>query len=398
MPKTKLHLLYLWVGTLLLMACETSENPLDAIMASKAPAIQNISQNLEKHEVQILYTQIDRDANGQPVFTEYGFQLNDKNYFYPASTAKFPAAVLALQKVNELQYRLPGLSIDTPLKILQRSSGDVVMEADSTQENGLPTLAHMVKKVFLVSDNDAYNFLYHFDGRNYINQELRKRNIGPAQINHTFGTTIRAATPGPYDFESEAGSVSTASEGDTKLKFDLNGLIKGRGYTDNEGNLTEEPFDFSEKNFFSIRSLNQILKAVIFPESLPENERFDLTEEDYEFLRFWMSRNALESDYPNYNDGEHWESYVKYFMYGDSKEPIPDHIRIYNKVGQAYGTSTDVAYIKDEKNDIEFMLVATVLTNANGIFNDGVYEYDELGVPFLAELGRQVYQHELNRK
>ncbi len=171
-----------------------------------------------------------------------------------------------------------------------------------------------------------------------------------------------------------------------------------RGYTDNDGNLTEEPFDFSEKNFFSIRSLNQILKAVIFPESLPENERFDLTEEDYEFLRFWMSRNALESEYPNYNDGEHWESYVKYFMYGDSKEPMPDHIRIYNKAGQAYGTSTDVAYIKDEKNDIEFMLVATVLTNANGIFNDGVYEYDELGVPFLAELGRQVYQHELNRK
>jgi len=39
-----------------------------------------------------------------------------------------------------------------------------------------------------------------------------------------------------------------------------------------------------------------------------------------------------------------------------------------------------------------------VLTNGNGIFNDGVYEYDELGVPFLAELGRQVYQHELKRK
>lgn len=398
MPKINRNLLNLLASSLLLMACQSSENPLDQIMASKAKAIKNITQNLEKHEVQILYTQIDRDAEGQPVFTEYDFQLDDAHYFYPASTAKFPTAVLAMQKVNELQDRLPGLNLETPLKIIQRSTGNLVMEKDTTQEAGVPTLGHMVKKVFLVSDNDAYNFLYHFAGRNYINAELDKRNMGSAQLNHTFGTSIRAATPGPYDFESDRGSVSTQSEGDTKIKYNLERLIKGRGYTDNEGQLTEAPMDFSEKNFFSIRSLNKVLKAIIFPETLPESERFGLTDEDYEFLRFWMSRNALESEYPNYNDGEHWDSYVKYFMYGDSQAPMPKHIRIYNKVGQAYGTSTDVAYIHDEQNNIEFMLVATVLTNENGIFNDGVYEYDELGVPFLAELGRQVYQYELDRK
>ena len=398
MPKINRNLLCLWLSSLLLMACQSSENPLDQIMASEAEAIQNITKNLEKHEVQILYTQIERDAEGQPVFTEHGFQLDENRYFYPASTAKFPTAVLAMQKINELQDRLPGLNLETPVKIIQRSTGNVVMETDSTQETGVPTLGHMVKKVFLVSDNDAYNFLYHFAGRNYINSELDKKNMGPAQLNHTFGTSIRAAMPGPYDFESDLGNVSTQSDGETKIRYNLENLIKGKGYTDNEGKLTEEPMDFSEKNFFSIRSLNKVLKAIIFPESLPESERFGLTEKDYEFLRFWMSRNALESEYPNYNDGEHWDSYVKYFMYGDSKAAMPSHIRIYNKVGQAYGTSTDVAYIHDEQNDIEFMLVATVLTNKNGIFNDGVYEYDELGVPFLAELGRQVYQYELNRK
>jgi hypothetical protein len=28
----------------------------------------------------------------------------------------------------------------------------------------------------------------------------------------------------------------------------------------------------------------------------------------------------------------------------------------------------------------------------NKIFNDGIYEYDSIGFPFLAELGRQLHQ------
>ena len=75
-------------------------------------------------------------------------------------------------------------------------------------------------------------------------------------------------------------------------------------------------------------------------------------------------------------------------MYGDQKETMPNHIKIYNKVGYAYGTLTDCAYIVDTKNEIEFMVVATLLVNSNGIFNDDTYEYETIGIPFLAELGR----------
>jgi hypothetical protein len=37
------------------------------------------------------------------------------------------------------------------------------------------------------------------------------------------------------------------------------------------------------------------------------------------------------------------------------------------------------------------MVTATLLVNKNKIFNDGIYEYDEIGIPFLAELGRKLY-------
>ena len=418
MPKINRKLIGCLAAFTFFMACETSNNPLDSIMQSDAPGIKRIADNLEEHEVQILYTQIDRDDAGNPTFTEYGFQLDSMAYFYPASTAKMPVAILALQRLKELNKVLPEhrqLSKELPF-IFGVQKGDQRAQysfkdwdpkskvspfmLDTTHQEGVATIGHMIKKIFLVSDNDAYNYLFEFLGRDYVNQELRIRNIGPAHINHKF--QVGADNKNMQDFTFHYYDTYMVVTG-TKSKVDkhsypLTGMVKGVGYADNEGQVVNEPFDFNEKNYFSIQSLNQILKAVIFPETLPENDRFDLTEEDYEFLRYWMSRNALESEYPNYNDGEHWDSYVKFFMYGDTKEPMPENVRIYNKVGMAYGTLTDVAYIQDKENGVEFMLTATVHINENGIFNDGVYEYDELGLPFLAELGRQVYDYELKRK
>ncbi|MBN62179.1 MAG: hypothetical protein CME20_12555, partial [Gemmatimonadetes bacterium] len=93
-----------------------------------------------------------------------------------------------------------------------------------------------------------------------------------------------------------------------------------------------------------------------------------------------------------------YDSYVKFFLYGDSKASIPHGVRIFNKVGLAYGYMTDNAYVVDFANGVEFLLTATVLVNANGIFGDGEYEYDELGFSFLAELGRVIYDYELGRE
>ena len=78
-------------------------------------------------------------------------------------------------------------------------------------------------------------------------------------------------------------------------------------------------------------------------------------------------------------------------MFGDDQSPMPEEIKIFNKVGLAYGTLTDCAYILNEETGIEFLITTTILVNNNEIFNDGVYEYDSLGIPFLAQLGREIY-------
>ncbi|MCY3565848.1 MAG: hypothetical protein OXH27_06680, partial [Gammaproteobacteria bacterium] len=77
-------------------------------------------------------------------------------------------------------------------------------------------------------------------------------------------------------------------------------------------------------------------------------------------------------------------------LFGDSRERIPEHIEIFNKIGRAYGYLTDSAYIVDRRTNREFLISATIRVNANETFNDDIYEYVEIGLPFLAELGRQL--------
>ena len=63
----------------------------------------------------------------------------------------------------------------------------------------------------------------------------------------------------------------------------------------------------------------------------------------------------------------------------------------------AYGYLVDNVYVVDFKHGIEFLLAAVVHTNDNGIYNDDKYEYRNIGLPFLRDLGVAVYEHELRR-
>lgn len=58
--------------------------------------------NAREHELQIIYTQINRDKDGKISFQDYQYNVNSKNYFYPASTVKLPIALLAVEKLNSM--------------------------------------------------------------------------------------------------------------------------------------------------------------------------------------------------------------------------------------------------------------------------------------------------------
>jgi len=386
--------LILVVSLTIIISCNNSSTILDKVLNKNIYELQKVLKNKEKHDLQILLNEIKRDDSGKAVFKEDAFQLDEGRYFYPASTAKLPIAILSLQKINELRSNGLQISGDTPFFITDKN-GEILVKRDSTHSLGIVTINHLIKKIFLVSDDNAYNYLFDFLGTDYINKELTQRGLSKTRLYHKFLFGADNINTWGYTFLNENQKIiyhqpSIRALVDLKPN-NLKGILKGIGHIKFDS-LLLKPMNFERKNRISIRDLEGILKRIIFPEAFSEKELFNLTKTDYKFLRYWMSRTTLESNYPDYNDDKHWDSYCKFFIYGDKKGAMIPEIRIFNKVGQAYGTLTDVAYIKDEKNKIEFFLTATILVNENMIYNDDIYEYDEIGIPFLAALGRSVHK------
>jgi hypothetical protein len=180
----------------------------------------------------------------------------------------------------------------------------------------------------------------------------------------------------------------------SKMVYQSRNNFLGKGYYSGD-KIINQPFDFSKKNRISLADLHSILESIIFPKSVPKKQRFQLTKDDYQFLYRYMSMKPGESGFPQY-DGSYNGAYSKLLLYG-GKGDIDPNIRIFNKEGDAYGFLTDVAYIVDFKNNIEFFLSASIYCNSDGIFNDDHYDYENVGYPFLKNLGQVIYDYELKR-
>ena len=379
-------------------------NLLEKLMRQQPAKFQQILAPQNPYEVQILYTQIDRDAQNRPLFTTYQYGVDTSRYFYPASTVKFPAVLLALEKINELNKKLPkNQQINKYTTLLTDSAfaAQTSAKSDTSAPNGLPSVGHYAKKILLVSDNDAYNRLYEFIGQQEFNQKLRAKGYVNTRILHRLSypaNTAQNRHTNPVRFMDGARLLyAQAAQFNPDNLLPNKRIEKGKGYLENDS-LVLQPFDFTTKNEFAIQDQQAILRAVLFPESVPPHQRFNISHEDYKFVYQFMSQLPSETRYPRYDTKEFYGSYCKFFLFGDTKKPMPKHVRIFNKVGDAYGFLLDNAYVIDLKKGVEFMLTAVIYCNQDQIFNDDKYEYDAVGFPFFANLGQLIYQHELARK
>ena len=357
-----------------IFSCGTQKNSLQKTLSSKNPNIKRVMDNAKQHEIQIIYTQITRDKKGTVSFKDYTYNLDENTYFYPASTIKFPIAILALEQLNTIA----NTSVETEYQI------DGINEKLKFSEE--------ISKVFAVSDNVASTNLFEFIGFDYINQKMNEKGLSPFRMSHRLsGTNPSSPFVKSTKIVKDDNSVEIfpSKVNQSVIPLDLNGIKKGIGYINGEDKLVNEPFDFSKKNYYPLKTLHNTLKRIVFPEAFKEEERFKITEKDREFILYSMQNLPKNA---GFDPKEYYDGYCKFFMFGDTKENIPSNIKIYNKVGNAYGTMIDCAYIVDEVNKVEFMLSATIIANKNGVFNDNDYEYDSISLPFLAELGRQLYE------
>ena len=237
--------------------------------------------------------------------------------------------------------------------------------------------------------------------RSRLNEKLRSKGYDKLRLTHRLSVALSPEenrnTNAMEFYRDDPGSVVYMQEAiSTSRDFTSDSDIwLGESYVEGES-VVEGPMNFSKKNYCSIDELQRAIRSLMFPESVDESSRFELSNEDLLFLRRYMSQLPRETTYPDYSGKP--DNYCKFFLYGDDDSAvIPDHIRIFNKIGLAYGFCIDNAYIVDFKENIEFMLTAVIYANENNRLNDGVYEYETVAFPFLARLGRVIYEHELHR-
>jgi hypothetical protein len=105
-----------------------------------------------------MLTVIERE-DGAPRLKSTTWGLDTNRYFYPASTVKFPLALMAA----EFSANHPDIDLTTPYRI-----------EDSEFEY---SLAQDIREIFLISDDEAYNRLYELFGRDAIGVWLNEKGL-----------------------------------------------------------------------------------------------------------------------------------------------------------------------------------------------------------------------------
>lgn len=365
------------------------------ILASH-PGLRAVAADADAHRLQIVVGLIEDGPGGRPVLVQHGLRL-DSEYFYPASTVKLFAAVAALERLAELRREtgLP-LDLDTPLVVHPLFADEELEDTDpSNLAGGRITVRHELRKLFLISDNRAFNRLYELVGQDRLAASLARAGLGGgARIVH------RLDEARSEEENRRLPRIDLVGEGfrHTLPRREtlplapappVPGLSAGHAHFAG-GELVPEPFDFSTKNRFPLAELQRGLCMVVRPDVDCGGPGFDLSPADHEVLREAMRQLPRESANPVYDPAEVPDAFVKFVLPGLRRVVPADRLDVYDKTGQAYGFTTENAYVVDRATGRSFFLAATLYTNGDGVLNDDRYEYAEVAEPFLADLGEAV--------
>jgi hypothetical protein len=367
---------------------------LDSLLYSDTSAVvRQVLASPDKYKVQILYTQLDY-SGAQPSLQTYSFRLRPSEYFYPASLVKLPQALLALEYLNMLG--IEGLDKHTPVYTNSKYSGGLQGATIA------PSVADNILQMMVVSDNDAYNRLYDLLGQEYMHLRLFEKGYTDVRLIQRFAPASpeENRTSGPFRFVDTTGYVLYEEEKLVTTQKFLNPAANtkvGQAYWQGRRKVPEGK-DFYYNNFIPLADLHQMLVSVVYPEAVEASTRFELSAEDLRFLKYSMSVYPRETGVQAWaNEKEYYDNFRKFLYYGQTPQKANPVLRIYNKVGLAYGFMGDVAYFADYESNVEFFLSAVLYANEDEILNDNRYDYATIGFPFLERLGKLIYAYECTR-
>jgi hypothetical protein len=369
-----------------------AHSPWDDILARMPASLSRLIDD-PAHEVQLLYTRIDRAADNGAVLSHFPLKVAPRRWFTAASWVKLPVVLLTAERLTSL-----GAGPDARIVLDAPPASGYWDDAEPLAE----PFARTVRRVFTISENVPFNRLYEYLGQREIGESLTARGHPDARVIARLGSpdpnrnrvvgASRLTDPTGREIERRDGRTNPASPGFTYGK-----VLKGKGWQNGDGTITPGPHDFTATNYLPLTAMHEMLAALLFPDAFATNKRWRISPALRQMILTELSRWPRESPDPRYDRATHPDSSAKYFVVGDMQTDAPAWLRMFGKVGQAYGYLQDCAYMIDRDAGIEFMLAATIHANADGIFNDDRYEYAEISVPFLAQLGRAAFEVERQR-
>lgn len=336
------------------------------------PQYFDSATGMQQLNVQVIYTKIDRGANGIAGLKHYYFNVNASGYFCPGTTIALPVAMLTLQKLAEL--KTAGVDKNTTMLTEKAYNGQTAVYNDPTTPNGKPSIAQYLKKMLMTGDEDACNRLYEFLGQQYINSQLQQRGYTNVRVTRRLNIDLSE------DENRHTNPVRFLAPGN-KLIYD-----QAAQYNTNPSaeNLT--------KNRLSLEDLHTMLVSLVFPNKITAAQRFTINEEDRKYILKYMSQLPVESFNPPYSDDttNYYPAYNKFLLYGAGKDTITKSIRVFNVASESDGQIIDAAYIADFDKKIEFMLSAAI--------DCGEDKYETMALPFMRHLGEVIYEYETKRE
>lgn len=339
--------------------------------------LQGFLAKSHEYGLQICFTRLTKVGSETKFATFSTPQVSD--WFAPASLVKLPLAALLLEQ-------LEATKIDwTSAKLAFPAMPDCAERAPELRQPQAVT--RLIERALVLSDDSAYCALFDALGPQHIAERMRQMGHADVRIQARFGACgpENSKITGPVQIFSASGKVlsSTPARAPFALVSARTPIKIGTAWMQGDRRI-EGAKDFTTSNSAPLRALHEMMLALMRPELVAQNQRFQISERARQFLLAGMRLSPAESKYSNMEEAKLDRTYFRLLGVGDGQ--WRKDLVVENKVGWAYGFLSDMAHLKQDGH--ECFVSCKMYLNRDGVLNDGQYEYESIGRPAMAEIGR----------
>ncbi len=260
------------------------------------------------------------------------------NDFWPASTIKLYTAIAVLEEQKRL-----GLPLESTVTFERMVKGEWILDCARS-------VPEMMSEVFRRSSNEDYTLMLRVMGIDRLNKEFLVPSKG---FNHSAlmrGYVLHR----PYLYNrDEDQRVTWSSNGEQVARSEHS--WSGHSYSKDTGaTIISEEIG----NCTTTYEMADCLRRIMYHELIPETERFDLTDEQLEFLR--EGDNGMNGLKNIYKTSRAWKGVEKVFSGSVS----------YNKSGRISNYALDLACLKNPQTGMEVVMALAANTGEPSVIED----------------------------